>query len=136
MKTTTHQRKQLYKLFGYNKETEAIHVQQITGDASKKSSADLTLEQAKKLIGNLTTYWAYFNKDDQQHKYILSLLRQIGWTKASDRYGIVADMDRLSVFLKSNKSPVPKPLQKMNPEETTKIINCLESMLGKKYGAK
>jgi len=136
MTTTSQQRKQLYKLFGYSKETEAVHVTHITGNEEKRTAADLTMTQASQLIKSLTTHWAYFNKNNQQHSYILSLLRQIGWTKADDRYGIIADMDRLSNFLKSNKSPVPKPLQNMEPTELTKLINCLESMLGKKYGAK
>ncbi len=136
MKTTTSQRKELYRLFGYNKETEAMHVQQITQNPNKKKAADLTLDQAAKLIGNLTTHWGKFDFKNQQHKYILSLLRQMGWTKTSERHGIVADIERLSTFLKSNKSPVPKPLLKMGPEELTTLINCLESMLAKKFKAK
>lgn len=132
-KTTTSQRKQLYKLFGYNKETEAMHVQHITQDASKTTASDLTINQATKLIGNLTTHWGKFNFNNRQHKYILSLLRQMGWTKTSDKHGVVADIERLSTFLKSNKSPVPKPLLKMSPDETTKLINCLESILYKSF---
>lgn len=130
---TTSQRKQLYRLFGYNKETEAVHVRATTGDPGKATAKDLTASQATELIKTLCTNWAVFNMNNQQHKYILSLLRQMGWTKASERYGTIADMERLSNFLKSNKSPVPKPLQKMSAAETTKLINALESMLGKKW---
>jgi len=136
MATTSQQRKQLYKLFGYSKEAEALHVKEITGDENKTAAADLSLTQASKLIKSLTTHWGRFRLDNQQHRYILSLLRQIGWTTSSDRYGVIPDMERLSDFLKSKKSPVVKPLQNMEPVELSKLINCLESMLGKKYGAK
>ena len=133
MKCVTTQRKQLYRLFGYSKETEKVHVRAITGDPEKTTAKELTAEQARALINSLCTNWAVFSIANNQHKYILSLLRQMGWTKSSDRYGTIADMDRLSNFLKSEKSPVPKPLQKMSSEETTKLINCLESMVGKKF---
>ncbi|MBB4117888.1 hypothetical protein GGR32_000160 [Mesonia hippocampi] len=136
MKAVSSQRKQLYKLFRYSKETEALHVRHITGCDDKTEAKELTASQAKQLIASLTTHWAYFDKNNQQHSYILSLLRQIGWTKSSERYGIIADMDRLSDFLKSKKSPVPKPLQNMDSTELSTLINCLESILGKKYGAK
>lgn len=133
MTCITSQRKDLYKLFGYDRETEAMHVRHITGDESKTTAKALSLKQAAELIKTLCTNWAVFNIKDQQHRYILSLLRQIGWTTTSDRYGTIADMARLSNFLKSNKSPVPKPLQNMDKAETMKLINCLESMLGKKW---
>lgn len=136
MECISSQRKQLYKLMRYDKELEALMVQEITKDENKKSAKDLSITQAQGLIKSLTTHWARFRKDKKQHMYILSLLRQMGWTERSERYGIIADMDRLSDFLKSKKSPINKPLQDMDTTELQTLINCFESMLGKKMGAK
>ncbi len=87
----------------------------------------------RKLTKPKINVWARFDIKNQQHKYILSLLRQIGWTKPSDRYGVIADMERFGKWLQSHRTPVNKPLVRMDKEETTKIINALESMLGKKF---
>ena len=77
--------------------------------------------------------WGFFDKNNQQHKAVLSQLRQLQWTTKSERWGEVADINRLSEFLKSDKSPVKKPLKKMDPQEVSKIIECLKSMITKKY---
>lgn len=130
MKAQASQRKQLYRLFQYNKENEAFHVQQTTGDQTKTEAADLSMSQATKLIRSLTQNWAVFDSNSQKHLYILSLLRQNGWIKMLPETGKeVADMGRLSNWLKSKKSPVVKPLQNMNAEETSKIIVALENMV-------
>lgn len=134
MNAITSQRKQLYKLFNYNKETEAIHVQHITGDESKTTASQLSISEASKLISSLTTNWAVFDRENQQHLYILSLMRQLKWITMHEKYGKeVADMSRLSNFLKSKRSPVPKPLQKMTVEETSKIIFALENIIKSEY---
>ena len=78
-------------------------------------------------------HWGLFDKDNNQHKAVLSQLRQMQWTVKSERWGEVADIERLSNFLQSDKSPVKKPLKKMEPKEVSKIIECLKSMLIKKY---
>lgn len=77
--------------------------------------------------------WGLFDKNNQQHKAVLSQLRQLQWTTKSERWGEIADINRLSDFLKSDKSPVKKPLTKMGPHEVSKIIECLKSMVTKKY---
>lgn len=77
--------------------------------------------------------WGFFDKNNQQHKAVLSQLRTLQWTTKSERWGEVADINRLSDFLKSDKSPVKKPLTKMEPHEVSKIIECLKSMVTKKY---
>lgn len=77
--------------------------------------------------------WGFFDKNNLQHKAVLSQLRQLQWTTTSKRWGEVADINRLSDFLKSERSPVQKPLTKMEPEEVSKIIECLKSMVTKKY---
>ncbi|MBU2923026.1 hypothetical protein KO504_16880 [Winogradskyella psychrotolerans] len=130
--STSQQRRDLYKLFGYCKDAETMHVQHIT-NGKFKTAKDLTIAQANALKKKLVTNWAYFNKDNQQHKYILSLMLQLGWSNIHPTCGEVADMYRLSSFLKSKRSPVPKPLQEMTPAETSKLISCLESMVTKSY---
>ena len=141
----TKQQKQLIHVNAPTRDIKEEFVQWATGDNDKISCNDLDFDQANAVLeklgirpfapslGRPVSNWGKFDKNDQQHRYILSLLRQMGWTKASERYGTIADMERLSNFLKSNKSPVPKPLQKMTAAETTKLINALESMLGKKW---
>jgi hypothetical protein len=80
-----------------------------------------------------TENWAIFDKTNTQHKTILSLLRQAQWVVPHPRHGEVADLARLSTFLKSDKSPVKKPLQSMTPEETSKIIQALKGIVKSKY---
>lgn len=77
--------------------------------------------------------WGLFDKKNMQHKAVLSLLRQIRWTVPHDRHGEVADLIRLSEFLKSDKSPVKKPLLKMTQKEVSKIIVALEGVQTFKY---
>ncbi|WP_286913088.1 hypothetical protein [Flavobacterium sp. UBA4197] len=77
--------------------------------------------------------WAIFNPKNKQHKYILSLCIQKGWGVENDRYGEIADLDRLSNWLKSDKSPVRKPLKKMSSLEVSKIISALEIMNAKRH---
>jgi hypothetical protein len=131
IKASTSQRKNLYRLFGYCKEAEAMHIKAITNGESS-TAAELTQAQARTLTAKLTTHWAVFDVNKKQHRYIMSLMMQMGWAVASDKHKrLVADMQRLSKFLKSKKSPVPKPLQHMDAKETSKLIACLESMLKK-----
>ena len=61
--------------------------------------------------------WGFFDKNNQQHKAVLSQLRQLQWTTKSERWGEIADINRLSDFLKSDKSPVKKPLKDMEPKK-------------------
>ncbi|MCV9934523.1 hypothetical protein OIU80_19760 [Flavobacterium sp. LS1R47] len=83
--------------------------------------------------GQNKSNWGLFDKNNQQHKTILSLLQQLQWVVASEKWGQVADISRLSEFLKSDKTPVKKPLKDMEPEEVSKIIECFKSMIIKKY---
>jgi hypothetical protein len=80
-----------------------------------------------------TENWGLFDKNNQQHKTLLSLLRQAQWTIPNEKWGEVADLTRLSNFLKSDKSPVNKPLKKMEPKEVSKIIVALEGIVKSKY---
>ncbi|MWB92959.1 hypothetical protein GON26_01165 [Flavobacterium sp. GA093] len=80
--------------------------------------------------------WGLFDKTNSQHKYVLSLLRQAQWVVPNERYGEVPDLARLSEFLKSEKSPVNKPLKSMFPEEISKIIIALEGIVKTVHSSK
>ncbi len=118
-----------------DKEQKAALVQQYTGDWNKTSTKDLTLEQANEIIkrfgGKPILYdnWAYFDYTEGSHRTILSLCMQMSWSVFDHVKGIyIADLYRLSEWLKSSRSPVQKPLQKMDPKEVQKIIYALQNM--------
>jgi len=138
------QKKSIYRLSGYNKDIKEEWVQWATNDTSKTSTNDLSFEQANKIIAQAggaalpsgkteIENWGFFNSKNSQHNLILSLCRQLNWVISSDKYGKVADLNRLSNFLKSDRSPVKKPLQKMSPAEVSKIITALESIIKSNY---
>ena len=77
--------------------------------------------------------WGLFDNNNQQHKAILSQLRTLQKVVKSEKWGEVADINWLSEFLKSDKSPVNKPLKKMNVKELSTMISCFESMVTKTY---
>lgn len=77
--------------------------------------------------------WGIFKKGNSQHMTILALLRTLQWTTPHERHGEVADLIRFSDWLKSDLSPLKKPLIKMEPKEVSKIITALESMQKKKF---
>ena len=83
--------------------------------------------------GHSKSNWGLFDKNNQQHKTILSLLRQAQWVVPNGKWGEVPDITRLSEFLKSDKSPVNKPLKKMEPLEVSKIIEALKGIVKSKY---
>jgi hypothetical protein len=80
-----------------------------------------------------TDNWGLFDNNNQQHKTILSLLRQAQWTIPHKKWGEVADLERLSEFLKGNKSPIKKPLKSMEPWEVSKIIEAFKGIVESKY---
>lgn len=82
---------------------------------------------------NSNSNWGLFDKNNQQHKTILSLLRQAQWVVKNDKWGEVPDINRLSEFLKSDKSPVNKPLKSMEPQEVSKIIEAFKGIVKSKY---
>lgn len=144
-KPATKKQKQLLHIRIPDDDERAFMVQRITGSLMKTSCNDLSFNQAAELLERLglsshkknnQNQWGRFSKNNRQHMYILSLMRQIGWTKNSERYGVIADMERLGNWLKSSRSPVQMPLMDMNSHQTNTIINALESMLGKKFDKK
>ncbi|WP_163401466.1 hypothetical protein [Flavobacterium fluviatile] len=92
-------------------------------------------QQLKNIVrGNKTDNknWGLF---DPKHKYakVHKLIRSIcitkEWSVPSERWGKVADLDKLSDFLKSDKSPVKKPLMDMDKKELEKLIVALNSIV-------
>lgn len=77
--------------------------------------------------------WGLFDNKNLQHKAILSQLRTLQWVVPNEKWGEVPDLNRLSDFLKSDKSPINKPLKRMDEKELSKMISCFESMVIKKY---
>lgn len=71
--------------------------------------------------------YAYFDKGNRQHRTVLSLALQLGWV--SPQNPDHADLERLGRWLASPRSPVRKPLKKMNPKELSKIISALENII-------
>jgi hypothetical protein len=90
-------------------------------------------QQLQNVVSAKSGNYGLFDNNNQQHKTILSLMRQAQWTVPSEKWGEVADLNRLSDFLKSDKSPVNLPLKKMTPKEVSKIIVALEGIVKSKY---
>jgi hypothetical protein len=90
-------------------------------------------QQLQNVVSAKSGNWGLFDNNNQQHKTILSLMRQAQWTVPSEKWGEVADLSRLSDFLKSDKSPVKMPLKKMTPQEVSKTIVALEGIVKSKY---
>ncbi|MBF2710032.1 hypothetical protein [Flavobacterium soyangense] len=73
--------------------------------------------------------WGLFNNNNSQHKRILATLRTANIVVKNEKWGEVADMEGwFNQFLKSNKSPVNKPLKKMTSLEVSKIIKALDGV--------
>lgn len=150
MIATKQQKYRIRKNCGFDVGIKEELVQWATGSNEKTSLNDLSFEQAQKILsvqegkepprlsgtppkeGNFEGNWGLFDKNNSKHKYILSLLRQLGLTievKGRD----VADINKLSEWLKSERSPIQKPLKQMKSVELSKIIGALEGMMKKRY---
>lgn len=144
MEATKEQKKAIRRNCKYDVNIKEELVQWATEDNNKTSLNDLSFEQAEKILcaqegrqraGNRkreTENWGMFDKNNSKHKYILSLLRQLGLVKELKGRD-VADIDKLSDWLKSDRSPVRKPLKKMNEQEVSKVIHALEEIIKKKW---
>lgn len=143
MKANKYQKQYIYRLCSYNKDIKEEWVQWATGDNTKTSTNDLSFDQANAIIKQAggtqvtqigkTDNWAFFNKNNGKHLYILSLCRQLNWQTPDEKYGKVVDLNRLSEWLKSDKSPAKKPLQKMKSAELSKVITALENIIKWEY---
>lgn len=136
---TVGQKKQIMRLLQFNEEAKEEVVVGITGNPACTRLSHLTFDQANKAIRKLggktavDYQWAQFDKFNGQHSYVLSLCIQLGWSINHPRYGYVADLNRLSEWLKSQRSPVRKPLRAMDKAECSKIITALENIAHKNF---
>jgi hypothetical protein len=84
------------------------------------------------------TLWSFYDQNNQQHRYVLSLCMQYGWRKLHKVTGkTVADLGALDKWLrgkhKIGQSPILKPLNLMHTDELSKVIHALEQMVNKKH---
>lgn len=123
----------------YQEDIKEEWVQWVTADVNRTSLKSLTQAQAVKIIltqtgdkplNELKENWGLFDKDNSQHKRIQANLRAANIVIQNGKWGEVADMlgwfDR---FLKSDKSPVKKPLKVMTTLEVSKIIRALDGVV-------
>lgn len=142
---TPFQIKEIMRNCSYQVEIKNEWVQWATGDNSRTSLKSITHDQAIKIMHRQTgsgpppsegdggRNWALFDKNNKQHLTILAQLRTAQWIIPSDKYGEVADLDRLSNWLKSDKSPIKKPLKNMEPWELSKIIEAMKGVVKSIY---
>lgn len=108
-------------------------VQWVTADITKTSLNDLTFEQADKILkqqlgadGDAAKFQK-FDYKNTQHKYILSMLHQLGWTKEV-KGSKVGDMVAFGHWLQT-RSPIKLPLTEMRPNQTQKVIYAFEQVV-------
>ena len=139
MTATKQQKFAIRKNCNFKDDIKEEFVQWATQDISKTSLNDLSFEQANKILiaqGDTPKQnvenWGLFDKNNSQHKYILSLCFQMGLTKELKGRD-VADIFKLGEWLKSEKSPVRKPLKQMTSYELSRIIFAMEKITEKKW---
>jgi hypothetical protein len=134
---TTFQKQRIMQNCQYNLDIKSEWVQWVTEDVNRISLSSITQAQAVKIIKQQTgspveeknENWGFFDKENRQHKYILSILRTANIVVKSDKWGEVPDTQGwLNRFLKSPRSPVKKPLKDMSGTEVSKIIKALENV--------
>ena len=139
---TPFQVKRIMQNCSYQVETKNEWVQWVTGDVNRTSLKSITQDQAVKIISaqevstpinQPTENWAVFDNKNPKHKIVLSLLYQMQWVTPSQKHGEIPDMERLSNFLKSDRSPVKKPLKDMQPFELEKVIAALNGIIKSIY---
>lgn len=141
---TEDQRKTIFKLIPLplktSKDQRSTMIYRYTNDQDRKSVNDLTFDEANQVIlnygGKAFKYdnWAFFDAKNSQHRKILSLCLELEWSVYNtDKKQFLADLKTLSEFLKSKRSPVKKPLKKMNSEELSKVIHALEQIFSKSF---
>jgi len=75
--------------------------------------------------------YAFFDNNNKQHKYILSLAQQIGWEMEHPKTGyMIADLELLGRFI-ANSTQAKTPLKQQTKTELQKTIFALEQVLTK-----
>ncbi|GEP52351.1 hypothetical protein FNO01nite_30230 [Flavobacterium noncentrifugens] len=137
--STSVQRKEIMRNSSYQIDTKNEWVQWVTGDNSKTSLTAISFDQANQILAKQTgtaqpkENWAFFDKNNPKHNAILSLMYQAQWTVPNARHEEVPDLERLSDFLKSDKSPVKKPLKLQTQIELSKTIKALEGIVKHRF---
>lgn len=115
----------------------AIKPYLFTGEGSAIDSYNNPKKQLQTIVTGVRNQsksnWGLFDNNSKQHRTILSQLRTLQRVVPSEKWGEVPDINWLSEFLKSDKSPVNKPLKKMDEKELSKMISCFDSMVNKNY---
>lgn len=141
---TAYQIKEIRKNCNFQEEIKEEWVQWVTGDVARTSLKSLTQAEAVKIIRQQTgstdainrvstDNWGLFDKENKQHLTILAQMRTAQWVIPSKKWGEVPDLERLSDFLKSEKSPINKPLKKMQLWELSKVIEAMKGIVKSKY---
>lgn len=141
---TAYQIKVIRKNSNFQEDIKEEWVQWVTGDVARTSLKSLTQAQAVRILkaqtGSTeainrvsTDNWGLFDKDNRQHLTLLAYMRTAQWTTPNGKHGEVADIDRLSDWLKTDKSPVRKPLKKMQKWEVSKIIEAFKGIVNSKF---
>jgi hypothetical protein len=77
--------------------------------------------------------FALFDRDNRQHRYLLSLCQQMNWIiwdAHRERY--LADLQRLGHWIRT-RTESKKPLLEQNKQELERTIYQFEQMLSKQY---
>lgn len=138
----TFQVNRIMKNCQYQVDTKNEWVQWVTADVNRTSLKSITQAQAIKiimaqegstLVNKPKENWAVFDNSKPKHKVILSIMYQAQWVQPSEKWGTVPDLERLSNFLQSEKSPVKKKLKEMNVLELEKLIKALNGIVKHRY---
>lgn len=136
---TAFQIKRIRQNSNYNEDIKEEWVQWVTGDVNRTSLKTLTQKEAVKIItaqtgskplSEQTENWGLFDTNNSQHRRIQANLRAANIVVENGKWGEVADMQGwFDRFLKSDKSPVKKPLKQMTAIEVSKIIRALDGVV-------
>ena len=82
-----------------------------------------------------TSNWAFFSPDKfvSERKLLFSYMYQAQWVTKNEKHYEVPDLERLSNFLKSPKSPVNKPLKQFDKKDWSKIIHVFRNIVKGTY---
>jgi hypothetical protein len=93
----------------------------LTGSATANYFSDTPKDDSE------TKRWEAFDIKSEQHKYILSMLHTMGWTKEVNGK-TVGNMETFAHWLKT-KAPIAKPLTEMSAKETSKVVYAFEQVV-------
>lgn len=106
-----------------------------TLDLSEKQLDGLNwwLESQLKYVELKDYQFATFNLSNKQHKYILSLCQEYGWTVYDEkRKRTIADLNKLGKWIR-HSSQCKKPLQQQTTKELQTTVYAFEQMVKKHF---